>query len=139
MNKPLKAKVTISRVSYHDCEKVVISIDDVSSGIQFAELELSLESFGQAVTGLSYRDADLTVRCLEHVGKLRITEKRIIECPLSTYSRYELESWLRENAQEEGWIVNNYLGSQTSISYKEGKTFLNYSVTKYVDEVTNEQ
>lgn len=139
MSKPLKAKVTISRVSYHDCEKVVISIDDVSSGIQFAELELSAEAFGLAITGLSYREADLTVRGLQYIGKRRVTEKRTIECPLTTYDRTKLESWLRENAQEEGWIVNNYLGSQTSVSYKEGKTFLNYSVTKYVDEVTNEQ
>lgn len=139
MSKSLKAKVTISRVTYSDHEAVNISIEDVNSGIQFAELELSLESFGQAVTGLSYREADLTVRGLQYIGKRQVTEKRTIECPLTTYDRTKLESWLRENAQEEGWIVNTYLGSQTSVSYKEGKTFLNYSVTKYVDEVTNEQ
>lgn len=139
MSKSLKAKVTISRITYSDYEAVNISIEDVSSGIQFAELELSAEAFGLAITGLSYREADLTVRGLQYIGKRRVTEKRTIECPLATYDRTKLESWLRENAQEEGWIVNTYLGSQPSVSYKEGKTFLNYSVTKYVDEVTNEQ
>lgn len=139
MSKSLKAKVTISRITYSDHEAVNISIEDVSSGIQFAELELSAEAFGLAITGLSYREADLTVRGLQYIGKRRVTEKRTIECPLTTYDRTKLESWLRENAQEEGWIVNTYLGSQPSVSYKEGKTFLNYSVTKYVDEVTHEQ
>lgn len=139
MSKSLKAKVTISRTNWNDRETVSISIEDVNSGIQFAELELSLESFGQAVTGLSYREADLTVRGLEYVGKHRVTEQRTIECPLSTYNRYELENWLRDNAQEDGWILSTYLGSQSSVSYREGKTFLKYHVAKYVEEVTNEQ
>jgi hypothetical protein len=44
-----------------------------------------------------------------------------------------LEQWLQDNAQEEGWIIDHYLGSQSSIDHMDGKTFLNYSVHKYVE------
>lgn len=37
------------------------------------------------------------------------------------------------NAREEGWVLSTYLGSQNSVKWVDGKTILNYSVTKYVN------
>lgn len=125
----MKAKVTISRASDH---LVRISIRDESSGIYFAEAALTVEAFGYAITGLAEQEAELTVRGLQWVGKQRITENRTIECPLDTYKREELARWLEANAQEDGWMIDSYLGSQGSVTRRDDVTILKYSVTKYI-------
>jgi hypothetical protein len=127
----MKAKVTISRNSH---DMVRISFRDVASGIEFAEASMTVEAYGYAITGLSEQEADLEVRGLEYVGKQRVTESREIVCPLKTYDRKELSAWLSDHAQEEGWLVSTYLGSQSSVKYKDEGSILRYSVTKYVDE-----
>lgn len=124
----MKARVSINRSSD---DKVRISFRDEASGIEFAEVAMTIEAFGNAITGLSAQSAALEVRGLQWVGKQRVTEERTIECPLDTYNRDELSAWLRDNAQEDGWLVNTYLGSQGSISRQGSKTVLRYSVTKY--------
>lgn len=127
----MMAKVTISRGSD---EVVRIRITDEVSRVEFAVLSMTVEQYGYAITGLSGQLVDLKVRGLEYVGKRRITEPRKIVCPLDTFSKAELSQWLRENAQEDGWLLSDYLGSQNSIVRRNGATELNYTVTKYIDE-----
>jgi len=126
----MKAKVTISRASD---DRVRIRIRDEVSGIDFAEVSLTVEAYGYAVTGLSEQPGELEVRGLQWIGKKRITEPRQIVCPLDTYNRDALEAWLQENGKEDGWLVSTYLGSQRSVSRVPEGTLLNYSVTRYVD------
>ena len=132
----MKAKVTISRGSD---DRVRIRFRDVSSGVDFVTVSLSAEAFGFAVTGLSEQEGEMEVRGIQWVGKRCITERRSIECPLDTYNKEQLSEWLRCNAQEDGWLLSSYLGSQSSITRAGGKTILNYSVTKYVDQTETEQ
>lgn len=127
----MKAKVTISRGSDG---KVRISFEDTVSHIEFATVALSVEAFGHAVTGLSMQEGELEVHGLEFVGKRRVTEQRQIVCPLKTYNTSELQAWLTDNAQEEGWLLSTYLGSQSSMSSVDGGTLLRYSVTKYIND-----
>lgn len=127
----LKAKVTISRNSN---DEVYIFIKDVASGSVFAEVCMSVENYGYLVTGLAAQEGELRVRDLEFVGKKKIIEQRQKVCPLDTYSRPILEEWLKNNAKEEGWTVNTYLGGQKSICEYNGSKLLHYSVYKYVDE-----
>jgi len=67
-----------------------------------------------------------------------VEESRKVLCPLKTYRKTDLEEWLSKNAQEEGWILNNYLRSQSSVTHTEEGTILRYSVTKYVNHDDNE-
>src|SRR5258707_234686 len=108
----------------------------------FAFMPLSpvtnLEDFARLVTGLSGMKAKAIFYGLEHVGKTKITEKRKVFCPLASYKkREEMEDWLMTYCQEEGWILNSYLGSRDSTSpaaTSEGDgIYLHYSVVKYVD------
>ena len=128
----MKAQVTINSGSD---DKVRISFVDVLSGIEFAEVTMEPAVFGRVITGLAFQEAELEVRGLENVGKQRVTEARRILCPLKSYSRTVLQEWLKNNAQEEGWKLSTYLGSQNSITCTENGTWLRYSVTKY-EEVT---
>ena len=125
----MKAQVTISRASDN---RIYIKIEDCASHIQFVEASMTLEDFGSAITGVGMQDADLEVRGLANVGKFRVTEKRSKECPIKTYDKDVLIAWLKANAQEEGWILDTYLGSQGSVNLVGDKTILNYSVTKFV-------
>ena len=125
----MKAKVTISRSSD---DLIRIRFRDEASGIEFAEVAMTPENFGYAITNLAEQVGDLEVRGLAYVGKKCVTEPRQIECPLNTYSREKLQVWLKSNAQEDGWVLDSYLGSQSSVDRKSGKIVLNYRVTKYI-------
>ena len=123
-------KVSISRNSH---DMVSISIVDDASGIEFVDIEMDLATYGATITGLSRQAATGVVRGLEHVGKTLVRESRSIFCPLKNASREEQREWLREHGKEDGWIVDTYLGSQSSVGYVEGGVMLNYSVRKYVE------
>lgn len=126
----LPAKVTITRDSNN---MIRIRIRDDASRVDFATAEMTVEAFGFAVTGLSGLPAEVTVAGLEFIGKTKVAEQRIAGCPLNTYDKTELQAWLVANAQEAGWQLDTYLGSQNSVSRREGVTLLRYSVYKYVE------
>jgi len=126
----MKCKLTISRNSN---DVINITIVDDLSGIQFVDVALDLASFAQAITGCARIHGDMKVRELDHVGLQKITEPRSIVCPLGICDRKILSKWLSDNAQENGWILDAYLGSQHSIGSSAGNgVILNYKVIKYI-------
>lgn len=129
----MKGKITISR--YHGSEAgISIEIQDEASRIRFIRAEMGLKEFAEAITGLGCCAIEFDAFGLEHVGKVRVTERRSIRCPLDSYDRTNLAAWLREHGKEDGWIVNDYLGSQGSITRDGNVTVLNYQVVKYVEQ-----
>lgn len=133
--KNIKCSLTITRPSCSNGDKYIsIQIKDENSRIQFFDGKISLSDFAEALTGLSGLEIISEVRGLENVGKVRVVEPRSVECPLDTYSRGELEQWIEDNCQEQGWIVSSYLGSQSSVQRKGNKNILHYSVVKFCDE-----
>lgn len=129
-----KGAVTISRNSN---DEVNLRIHDAASGIEFIDIQLTLENYAMLITGLSRVEATGEVRGLDKVGKTRIIEQRSVVCPLGGYDRKVFQQWLIDNCQEEGWELDSYLGSQTSMHLNDkGERVLNYSVTKYVEDLT---
>ena len=144
-----RAKLTISRPSggRHDGNPCIkIAVDDCDSRIQFLELEVSLADFALALTGLSEVECNMVVRGLQNVGKVRETQSLAIvlekaflkERGIQPYGR-EMEQYLVEDpdgirAQHEtdGWKVDTYLRSQTSIT-PDGKsdTAIRLNVRRY--------
>jgi len=133
MKTKLPLKLTISRPQCSNGRKYIsIAIMDETSRIQFLDAEIELEAFAEVLTGLSYVPMKGELIGLEHIGKTRVAERREIVCPLKCYDRDKLAAWLEDNAQEEGWIVSTYLGSQSSVRrHESGGQTLRYSVTKY--------
>lgn len=127
----IQANVSISRDSR---ETIRIRITDSTSRIQFVELKMSPHDFAMATTGFSFVPVEAIVTGLEHVGMQKVSEPRTVDCPLKTYDTNELRAWLIDNAQEPGWTLDAYLGSQGSISTPlsgNGRT-LRYRVYKFV-------
>ncbi len=129
----IKAKITISKTSGgSDGPTVAVTLTDDLSGISFFRGEMSLHNYAECITGLGNVEIDAEVRGLEYVGMKRVTESREIECPLLDYKRDVLSRWLSDNAQEEGWLVNSYLGGQGQVIRERDKTILRYHATKYI-------
>lgn len=132
--KTIPVSLSISRPSYGDGrKKISIRIRDELSRIEFIDMEIDLEHFAEALTGLSSRPAEAVIRGVEYLGMTRVTEKRQIVCPLTSLRREKYVEWLEANAQEDGWLLNSSLGSQSSVKSMGSETLLNYSVTKYVE------
>jgi len=128
----IELKLSISRPSNGG---ISIRIEDKLSGIEFLDASISLEEFSEAITGLASRPMQAEIRGLQYIGKKRIREDRKIKSGIDTYDTKILKKWLIDNAQEEGWILDLYLNSQSSVNRNDNGTFLNYSVYKYVDVV----
>lgn len=125
----INAHMTISRRSDN---MICVTVQCIDSRAQFLEMEFTPHDFGMMVTGLSCMDATVAeVRGLDHVGKTRITEQRSVVCPIEDYDRKELRKWLEQNCQEEGYTLNSYLGSQTSVVREGNGQRLNYSVSRF--------
>ena len=125
----IKAELGISRNSNG---VITIRLADEASRVGFVEVSLTPEQFALAITGLCLSDVDVTCRGLDVVGKTVVKERREIFCPIKSYDKKVFEQWLTDNAQEEGWKLPVYLGSQGSITYKDDGAILRYSVYKYV-------
>lgn len=132
--------ISISRsTNSHGPNMVSISIEDRTSGIEFFDGDMTLEDFGSLVTGLSMRPIQAEVRGLQFIGKKQVHEPRKVVLP-SSLGGYrsrneEVAPWIAANCQEEGWMLDLYLGSRDSIVYNHTtkEYTAHYSVYKYVD------
>ena len=128
-----KGNISIARSSNN---MINIRLRDKASRTEFVDVQMTLEDFASAVTGLSEVGVVGTVRGLEKVGKVRVLESRQTVYPGNSYDdRAKQESYIVENCQEEGWELLPALRSQGSIQKgTTGETLLNYSVVKYVEQ-----
>ncbi|HCM63746.1 MAG TPA: hypothetical protein DIT05_14570 [Morganella sp. (in: Bacteria)] len=130
----MKGKITISRPSYGDGRDVInIQVRDDVSRIKFLDVEINCADFARALTGLSETNCELTVRGLKSVGKVKIVEARTALCQNSLSSKESLSKWLEDNNQEDGWILDSYLGNKSSVEYTENGYVLKYRVIKYIE------
>lgn len=133
----INTKITITRSS---SDEIKLRVRDEASRLEFLEIRLTPHDFAMALTGLSeVKCESAAVTGLENVGKTKITENRSVLCPLDTHSKEELADWLIQNAQEPGWILSPYLGSQRSVQYEGDRRRLNYVVYKYVGSEVEQQ
>ena len=120
-------------ISRRSDDKICIEISDEASGITFVVAEIEPYDFAQLITGLHGVKAQCRVRGLDVVGKTKVRESRRVICPINSYDRKFLESWLNDNCQEEGWKLDSYLGSQNSTFSATEGIGLNYAVYRYED------
>ena len=120
-------------VSRGSDDKIRIRVRDEASNAEFLVAELTPHDFAMMITGLSGIEAKCEVRGLEVVGKKRIREQRTVIYPKKSYDRTQLEQWLEDNCQEDGWFLDSALRSQSSTFYSGTGTGLNYAVYRYED------
>jgi hypothetical protein len=118
MNNKIKTKLTISRPSHSDPDKKCIRIEvkDVASKSRFLEIEIGLEEFAAALTGLSEQECEAVVSNLNNVGKLKESISYTVPVPSSlAYNRKAIAEYLNNFVYPDGWTADTYIGSQSSI------------------------
>lgn len=132
----INGNISCNRVSD---DTIRIEIEDNLSRQRFLYIKLSLEDFARMITGLSGIDFQGEVTNLNVVGKKKISEKRsAIFTGNGFANRENMQQWLLDTQQEEGWTINPYLGSQRSMIFENDQYTLHYSVYKYVEDTDND-
>lgn len=131
----INGNICISRSSNGN---IYIKLEDCDSGIHFAEVCLTAEQFGECVTGLYTSDIPIEIRGLKNVGKVKVTEPRVVTLNVDSYDkdiiRQALGDYHKEHDAPLGWSASMYLGSQNSISRQDKMTTVRYSVYKFVEK-----
>lgn len=131
-----KGNISITRDSRNN---INIRLRDKVSYIEFVDVYMSLEDFAMMITGLAEVEVQGDVKGMDNVGKKKVSEARSYHTTEHT-SRKALETYIKENLQEEGWTLNASLNSQSSLKYDGvGGTTANYSVFKYVEDEQGEE
>lgn len=132
-----QGKISIYR-STHNGGKIVLEIKDESSRSIFLNAEMGFEDFAKCVTGLSEVSVLFSLHNAENVGKRKIVEDRQVVYFGQHTDKETMSQWLKDNCQEDGWILDTYLGSKKSVEVVDGGVILlNYRVYKYVSEKEN--
>lgn len=135
-----EAKVTIGRRNLGDDEVVAISIKDSASGLVVVEIEISLESFASAVTGLSFCPAEYRFKptqfTVDNICKNREV-KRISLTKPDTFDRDDRKANIARQIEESGELVDGWMlfddgcGSQQNEKYHKATLYI------FVDERTD--
>jgi len=136
-----KAVIGICRPSFSDGHQaMVIDVEDSDARINFLRLEISLEKFAKALTGMAV-DCEMTVHGLENVGKKIETDKIEFEMP-NSQNAFLLEKEEKEVAREiakkntpEGWITDQYFDSKDSFFYRDGKRWARTTIIRWVNKI----
>lgn len=134
----LKARVSISRSSHGG---IVIEVRDEDSRIQFLQLEMSAEAFGEAVTGLSERDAEAEVYGLELLGtRAEHKHERISVGSGVTWEGCEAAAAEALSSLEvDGWRARRSdVSNQHNWRRERGRWVLTIGLFRYVDKVSGE-
>jgi hypothetical protein len=83
----IKAKLGLSRAGMGSDSRMLMQIEDDTSGVLFAELEIPMEAFAFLVTGMYGIKADCELRGLENVGRIRESKAELV--PVTS----ALEQW----------------------------------------------
>ncbi|MEE2976495.1 MAG: hypothetical protein VYB88_03400 [Pseudomonadota bacterium] len=136
--KALKGALCISRPSRSNGEDVIkLELKDSNSGQRFLAIEMTPADFAMAVTGLSYVPVEFVLRGRENVGLIKQTMPGRLVLPREkrSYCKEELRQMLHDRCQKEGWILNDYIGAQNSVTTSEdGGYTINFSYYRFVEE-----
>lgn len=133
--KVLKGKVSINRTSsnYKD-DYITIELTDDSSGCTVTNIEISMQEFALAVTGLSARPCEFEWYTNCPVGKRREIKTEIVEVP--TYDTREVASKYLKPYEIDGWIgyVSDIGNMHRRVqSAKDGWSGFRVTFTRFVD------
>jgi hypothetical protein len=128
----ITAQITIT-ATYDD--KIIIKVHDKDAGIGFLEMELTREQFvNAAMNRLAQCNVEkATIRGIEHVGMKM--EQKPFAFEINDCSRDAMKKYAEENVQHRcpvGWTPDGYFDSQGSFTHKDGKTYANTLIRRWV-------
>ena len=133
--KNIKVQLGLSRAGMGTDSHIRMAIEDETSGVCFAEIEIPMEAFAYLVTGMHGIKADCTLRGLENVGMQHEGKTEIIQTPDNMpYNRddnLELIEDILSPYEVDGWIA--YTPDLFNHHMREGKNMQRVSFHRYVE------
>ena len=133
----MDGKLTISRYNdFGNKDPIHITITDEKSGVSFCDIEMSLENFARAITGISLQKCNFSTHNLSKVGMKREIKSESVQTP---------DDFSSSNKDEKIKILKPYNidGWQGSLSdlgnhhhYNYGNKSYTVSFTRWVEDNT---
>lgn len=119
-----------SRDEYH------IQINCDESNTRFLDAYIDADTFAKMITS-AHVEFEADVNGLDRVGKRKIRESRSVVVhrdKLNGLGRDAAKEYVKRHCQEDGWLLDSYMGSQSSVVYQPNDMVkLNYAVFKFVE------
>ena len=132
----MKGKISIHLV--HDSingDFIEILIEDRKSGTQFTEIEMSLEAFTLAITGMTGQPCTFELRGIEHIGKSRQWKKCLVPY-IPTHDGASLSGRMEKRRILAPYEVEGWRGNDSDLgNYHKRNSENEYTVTfqRFVD------
>lgn len=128
----MKGRLTISRPSYGDGrKKISIQVKDENAGIRFLEMEVDLDKFTNALTGLCEQECDVKVTGLQNIGKKIERSKIEFEMTEDRFNK-EVAKRVCESLLTDGWQLRDSFSSQGSFFKENGKNMARANIVRWV-------
>lgn len=138
MSEFMKGKIDISRPSCGDGrEYISIRVKDHTSKVRFLEIEIDLDEFTKALTGMGETPCNIKCRNLNKVGRELISKNVEVEMgddwPTSTSKSLANQRVLKliEKTGKD-WIIFSGFSSQNSFFKRDGKNYARTSLRRWV-------
>lgn len=138
----LKGNITIGLNNSHGVCR--IEMEDESSGIQFLRMELSKEDFYNLLSGRACVPCEFNINKIENIGSKKIRKQIVFPAPKyewvekRTTFKSEAEKYISNNAELDGFEVEDLFNSQRTTFYKDGQEWVRCNIAKYVKREKNE-
>lgn len=114
-----------------------IEVRDDKANITFAKIRLTQEELSMALSRQMYTPCTIEIRGLDLVGKKHEVSSFEFELP-DWYKRrdsqdVELKKYV-DSFLNDGWVSDNYFGSQNSFFEKSGKKMCRTTIRRWVNE-----
>ena len=115
--------------------RTFIDLHDENAAVTFIRIELTPAQLSQALSRQSHTKCEMEICDLNVVGK-KMEHKTIeFEIPVDCGYGEDRRKIAMEHAQKvcpEGWITENYFGSQNSFFYKDGKNYARCTIRRWL-------
>lgn len=132
-------------VRFHE-DGLKIEIEDANANIRFLDIEFDQKQTLRAMSGVKGAKATLKVRGLEYIGKKHENATFEFKIPQAAkgLDRYQdrKQYWetlckigqiqIESERPNEGWILDNYFGSQTSFFSKDGEDYVRGRIRRWI-------
>lgn len=117
-------------------ESTTIEIIDDDASVTFAKITLTPEQLSSALSRMAHTRCNIEVNGLDKVGKTMINKKHEFDIhgiDIDYNKRSEILSEIIKETLPEGWVPDNYFGSQDTFFKKDGRDYARTTIRQWID------
>lgn len=113
---------------------VKIELEDVVANSRLASISIDVPAFMRILSGLSFMPCNIDIPNIDKIGKKHENKefRFPIDKELASSSHREKLTRLAQSLLSDGWIADDYFGSQDSFSFKDDQWFAKCVIRRYI-------